>query len=263
MRRLGYKNPIVALTANAIAGQPEMFLKNGFDDFISKPIDIRVLNAVLRKFIRDKKQSLVIETESRQSQEKQPGIDPQLAEFFVKDATKAYAMLESIHKKRGVYESEDIHLYIINAHAMKSALANIGEKELSADAAKLEKEGRNNNTAAMASETPGFLVKLRKTIEKYSSVKTEGSGKLAVDENDEEVQSYLHEKLLEVIDTCETYDKKAAKKIIAELQQKEWSNKINEQLDEISTHLLEGDFDNVVSISEKIADSMALSHALE
>jgi CheY-like chemotaxis protein len=45
IRGLGYKHPIVALTANAIAGQAEIFLKNGFDGFIFKPIDTRQLNA--------------------------------------------------------------------------------------------------------------------------------------------------------------------------------------------------------------------------
>jgi signal transduction histidine kinase/ActR/RegA family two-component response regulator len=55
LREMGYSHPIVALTANAVMGQAEMFLSNGFDDFISKPIDIRELNAVLNKLIRDKR----------------------------------------------------------------------------------------------------------------------------------------------------------------------------------------------------------------
>jgi len=45
---MGYDQPIVALTANAAAGQAEKFFKNGFTDFISKPIDIRQINAVLK-----------------------------------------------------------------------------------------------------------------------------------------------------------------------------------------------------------------------
>jgi CheY-like chemotaxis protein/anti-sigma regulatory factor (Ser/Thr protein kinase) len=57
LREMGYSRPIVALTANAVMGQAEMFLSNGFDDFISKPIDIRELNAVLNKMIRDKRLS--------------------------------------------------------------------------------------------------------------------------------------------------------------------------------------------------------------
>jgi len=50
------KLPIVALTANAISGMEEMFLKNGFDDYLSKPIDLQRLNAVLKKWIPAEKQ---------------------------------------------------------------------------------------------------------------------------------------------------------------------------------------------------------------
>ncbi|MCL2720250.1 MAG: ATP-binding protein [Treponema sp.] len=46
--------PIVALTANALAGNEEMFVQNEFDGFIPKPIDIRLLNNILNKFIRDR-----------------------------------------------------------------------------------------------------------------------------------------------------------------------------------------------------------------
>ena len=48
--------PIVALTANAIAGVEEMFLQNGFNDYLSKPIDSRRLNAILEKWIPAEKQ---------------------------------------------------------------------------------------------------------------------------------------------------------------------------------------------------------------
>jgi len=55
LREMGYKGTIVALTANALVGNADMFLKNGFDSFISKPIDSRELNLVLNEYIRDKK----------------------------------------------------------------------------------------------------------------------------------------------------------------------------------------------------------------
>jgi CheY-like chemotaxis protein len=54
IRELGYSSPIVALTANAVVGQDQMFLSSGFDGFISKPIDIRQLDDLLKKMIRDK-----------------------------------------------------------------------------------------------------------------------------------------------------------------------------------------------------------------
>jgi CheY-like chemotaxis protein len=46
--------PVIALTANAIVGNEELFLNSGFQDFISKPIDIAKLDAVLRRFVRNK-----------------------------------------------------------------------------------------------------------------------------------------------------------------------------------------------------------------
>jgi PAS domain S-box-containing protein len=46
--------PIIALTANAVAGSREMFLEHGFNDFISKPIDIKRLDTVLNQWIKDK-----------------------------------------------------------------------------------------------------------------------------------------------------------------------------------------------------------------
>jgi CheY-like chemotaxis protein len=71
IRDLGYTEPIVALTANAVAGQVDIFLENGFDDFISKPIDIRQLNAVLNKFIRDKQPPEVLKAARQQAEEKE------------------------------------------------------------------------------------------------------------------------------------------------------------------------------------------------
>jgi CheY-like chemotaxis protein len=60
IRGKGYTYPIVALTANAVLGQADIFMANGFDGFISKPIDIRELNASLNKFVRDRQPPEVI-----------------------------------------------------------------------------------------------------------------------------------------------------------------------------------------------------------
>jgi len=48
--------PIIALTANAIVGNEEMFLSKGFQAFVSKPIEISRLDAVIREWVRDKGQ---------------------------------------------------------------------------------------------------------------------------------------------------------------------------------------------------------------
>ncbi len=45
------KTPIIALTANAMAGDKEKFIESGMDDYISKPIEIDILIKVLEKYI--------------------------------------------------------------------------------------------------------------------------------------------------------------------------------------------------------------------
>ncbi|MDR2479084.1 MAG: response regulator [Treponema sp.] len=46
--------PVIALTANALQGNKEMFLQKGFQAFLSKPIDIKEMDAVIRQWVRDK-----------------------------------------------------------------------------------------------------------------------------------------------------------------------------------------------------------------
>jgi CheY-like chemotaxis protein/HPt (histidine-containing phosphotransfer) domain-containing protein len=46
--------PILALTANAIVGNEQIFLDHGFQAFLSKPIDIFAMDAAIRQWIRDK-----------------------------------------------------------------------------------------------------------------------------------------------------------------------------------------------------------------
>ncbi|MDR1420074.1 MAG: response regulator, partial [Treponema sp.] len=59
--------PIIALTANAIIGNDKFFLNNGFQDFLTKPIDIIKLNDAINRWVRDKKleKELGLDTESR------------------------------------------------------------------------------------------------------------------------------------------------------------------------------------------------------
>jgi CheY-like chemotaxis protein len=67
--------PIVALTANAVSGTKEMFLANGFNDFLSKPIDAVRLNSILEQWLPKEKQidgaGESMEAEGRQEEESQ------------------------------------------------------------------------------------------------------------------------------------------------------------------------------------------------
>ncbi len=51
----GFDTPVIALTANAIAGMKENYLKEGFNDYISKPIDKKELERVLTTYLNAKK----------------------------------------------------------------------------------------------------------------------------------------------------------------------------------------------------------------
>ena len=51
--------PIVALTANALAGSEEMFLNSGFQKFLPKPIDIQKLDKVLKELLVDSVKGVV------------------------------------------------------------------------------------------------------------------------------------------------------------------------------------------------------------
>jgi signal transduction histidine kinase/CheY-like chemotaxis protein len=49
----GFDIPVIAFTANAVAGMKEEYLKQGFDDYISKPIEIGELERILKTLFRE------------------------------------------------------------------------------------------------------------------------------------------------------------------------------------------------------------------
>jgi signal transduction histidine kinase/CheY-like chemotaxis protein len=53
--------PIIALTANALSGMREMFLSNGFSDYLAKPIEINKLNAIMEKWVPEEKREHGVE----------------------------------------------------------------------------------------------------------------------------------------------------------------------------------------------------------
>ena len=177
IRDMGYDKPVVALTANAIAGQVEVFLENGFDDYISKPIDVRQLNTVLNKLIRDKqppevikKARLLEEAGKPQSPEStnQLGFDSRYTDAFIRDAEKSIAALDAIIMKGAYADEADMQSYTIHVHGMKGALAYIGQSDLSAFAARLEKAGRDKNSALILEQAPVFLSLLRNLLDELA-----------------------------------------------------------------------------------------------
>ncbi|MCL2759070.1 MAG: ATP-binding protein [Treponema sp.] len=254
IRNSGYKEPIVALTANALAGQAEMFMKNGFNDFISKPIDIRQLNNVLNKLIRDKQTPEVLTEAKKLKTSMQTGdieskiaLNPQLIEFFIRDSRKILAILNSLYKNK-FRRNDDVSIFIINIHAMKSALANVGERELSGKASELEQAGRDQNINLILSSLPYFIESLQQVILKYNLPEDIDTGA-----NREEADlAYLREKMLVISEACSSFDKKAAKEALNCLKQMKWQRSVKDQLSEITEHLLHSEFDEIISIIRKM-----------
>lgn len=138
---------IIALTANAASGVKETFLKNGFQDFIAKPLDRKPLNAILSEWApvacKTPKKSGAAETEELGRIEYE---DIQIPGIIVKEARKhhsggacEYLDLLRLYcmdgkRKRGylarLLEKGDYQNYRIEVHGLKSASANVGAMEI-------------------------------------------------------------------------------------------------------------------------------------
>lgn len=49
---INYPTPIVVLTANAVVGVREEYIKKGFDDYMTKPLDVDVLQKILVRYLK-------------------------------------------------------------------------------------------------------------------------------------------------------------------------------------------------------------------
>ncbi|MDR0463601.1 MAG: transporter substrate-binding domain-containing protein, partial [Treponema sp.] len=211
IRGMGYSNTIIALTANALIGRAEMFMKNGFDGFISKPIDSRELNLVLNDYIKSKKPPEIVEKARKEQSEKNIKITPiilnsEKEKFFIYDAENALKILETIIKKLPEIDNEEKELYITTVHGIKSALANTGETEASAFAKKLEQAGEENDLTQITNETPEFINTLKSLIEKFKPAENNNNAEMTAQDKD-----FLYEKLKEIITSCAVFDKNTAK----------------------------------------------------
>jgi signal transduction histidine kinase/CheY-like chemotaxis protein len=242
IRALGYTRPIVALTANAVVGQADIFLQNGFDDFISKPIDIRQLNAVLNKLVRDKQPPEVIE-KAREEKAAAPG----LLAAFARDAGNALQTFESAVKKTGGLSDDDMRALAVSAHGMKSALSNIGEAGLSQAALALENAGKAGDRNAIAAQLGGFIEALREITE---NAEAENRGAKALSPQDENPR-YLREQLSALAAACKNYDGDLIDEALEKMRKMPWTAETHETLDKIATLVLNSDFSGAEDAASK------------
>ena len=175
------KLPIVALTANAVSGMKEMFIQNGFNDYLSKPIDISKLNAVLEKWIPNEKQvrltgedaAAVAADESAAIDLAIDGVDVKKGLASVRGRAANYLRVLSVFCSDGrekaaemarALETGNLQLYTTCVHALKSASANIGADALSEAAKNLETAGRDGNRAYIDQYHPMLAVYLESLL---------------------------------------------------------------------------------------------------
>ncbi len=151
-----YENvPIIALTANAVSGTKEMFISEGMNDFVAKPIELRTILSKLRTWLpKDKmKKTFRMEGEEAPQPEQEviqiEGLDTNAAlkllgteKLFMAVLKDYYRVIEKKAKLIKQYqEAEDWKAYTVEVHALKSASKQVGAMELSEKAKRLEQAG--------------------------------------------------------------------------------------------------------------------------
>ncbi len=167
--------PIIALTANAVEGTKEMFCREGMNDFVAKPIELRMLVAKVRQWLPiEKIQKDYTATTGNKKAKSTTDIvvgdlDVKFAMEFLVSESLFWKVLKvfynSIEKKVKLIgtleEQEDWTNYTVEVHGLKNSAKQIGAISLSEKAAALEKAGNSRDAATIHRDTPAMLEQYR------------------------------------------------------------------------------------------------------
>jgi signal transduction histidine kinase/CheY-like chemotaxis protein len=166
--------PLIALTANAVRGSREMFLTSGFNDYISKPVDIKRLDIVLNRWVRDKQSEETLrEAENQNLARAETGVNPGLLDeegawllrhpvegigfvttlaLYGNSGAAYMPILKSfVSYTPPLLEKMDIHQkalspdYAIEAHGLKGTCNAIGATQMAELARELEAAARGGD----------------------------------------------------------------------------------------------------------------------
>lgn len=221
------RTPIIALTANAISGSREFYLKVGFNDYISKPIDSARLEQLIVKYLPKRK---VILPKDKRFNDPPPVHEENTAPAFsggilqtvtgvdiatgIKNCGSEDMLLQAMQvflisideKTKHIEEyaaSGDFKNYTILVHSLKSSARLIGAMELSQRAAYLEQCGDASNAVEIAQLTPSLLELLnsyKKHLAPLAKPTDTESSKPIIEAD------ALHEALQSVYDFTQSYD---------------------------------------------------------
>jgi CheY-like chemotaxis protein len=151
--------PIVAFTANAMIDSNKMFLENGFNDFISKPIDIHKLDECLNKWIgkSEKKSELSEYLDIRQGIT-QFGSEAMFSKMLASFKKHIPKLLENLQEQSG-------NDYIISIHALKGCAKTIYANELGGRAYELEMAAKEGNWDLVRSKNEALIRDTQKLVD--------------------------------------------------------------------------------------------------
>jgi CheY-like chemotaxis protein/HPt (histidine-containing phosphotransfer) domain-containing protein len=271
----GRNVPIIALTANALVGNTEMFLSKRFSGFISKPVDIFQLDEALNKFVREKKgagnsnnDSLIPIPHSPSPTSHSlfpniPGVDVKKG-FAMTGGTEAnYRIVLSTLKKNveerlSIFQtppdSDNLPMFTTQVHSLKSSTASIGAAEVSDQAEKLEAAGRAGDLAFIREHLSDFLEHLTTLLKNIGIALQTASEKnnvqdLPTDKNQNTDSSRLFRELAESLKSRKVPE---IKRVLNVLNQQAINSKDKEVLDKVSDQVFMAEFDDAVKTVEEL-----------
>ncbi len=161
--------PIIALTANALVGAKELFINEGMNDFLAKPIEVKKLNDILQKWIPKQKQEATIPAVKKEEIDYKILIDGintnygintiggNLGDYYDILNTFLYDGLRRIEGLKEPLEDQDLNTYRIEMHALKSASASIGAFNVSKKASVLEEAAISKDISFIYANADDFI----------------------------------------------------------------------------------------------------------
>lgn len=218
--------PIVALTANVIEGAREMFLANGFQDFVAKPVELGQLERVLKKWLPaemlERNESVggkVVRSDRPLEKMHFEYLDTEYAMHYFDnreeqyiEALKSYLELgeRNLRRLEETEENGNWKDYTICVHSLKSTSLTVGAVELSEEAARLEEAGRNRDAAYIGRHHPVVMEQYRKILKEAAFNLAGQKEKRTVEEGDpgerEIEKAAFLEVLTELEEALEEYD---------------------------------------------------------
>jgi len=155
---------IIALTANAVTGAREMFLSNGFNDFLSKPIDASELQETVRRYLPHQKVSEAAGGNGQAVSDREAELHRKSIITFVKENRNTYDMITVS------LSSGDIKTAHRIAHTLKSSAGYLGLGMLQTAAFSLEQSLGDENHGYTTEQLEFLKDELEKALGEYESV---------------------------------------------------------------------------------------------